>query len=287
MNITLLLPLMLVAAPAVESTPSPTTRLYVRTLPPGATVTVDGESLGTSDGLFLVPPGVRKVSVELDGYGPQVRQIEVRQGWISRVEIELKDPWAGWTHHPPESPTTQGDAVIPSEPTPIHWVDADRVYLSHVDDTAETWQVRAGKCTVWFQRPAASSQLVGVEIFATIPPDLPSHEDDFEIVLMDERSQVIKRLPRSYGELKPGPLQWHTLPIEPTEVPERFFIGFSFKVYKVYEDQGITLGIDGNVSASHSRLSLPAEDLAILDTEPSDWMIRAVLTPAPKNVEIR
>jgi len=68
----------------------PTTRLYVRTIPAGAKIVLDGEELGTSDGLFLVPPGVKKITLEMDGYDPKGETVEVRDGWITRVEVELK-----------------------------------------------------------------------------------------------------------------------------------------------------------------------------------------------------
>ncbi len=76
--------------PSVEAAGTPKTRLYVRTVPPGATVTVDGEKIGTSDGLFLVPPGVRKVTIELEGYGPKDLKVDVPEGWIKRVVVELQ-----------------------------------------------------------------------------------------------------------------------------------------------------------------------------------------------------
>lgn len=74
-------------APQVETATAATTRLYVKTLPPGAEVTLDGTPLGASDGLFLVPAGIGKVSVQFEGGEPQVRQVEIIEGRITRVEI--------------------------------------------------------------------------------------------------------------------------------------------------------------------------------------------------------
>ena len=45
----------------LETFETASTRLFVRTIPPGATVYVDGKPLGDTDGLFFVSPGVRKV----------------------------------------------------------------------------------------------------------------------------------------------------------------------------------------------------------------------------------
>lgn len=73
--------------PQVETATAATTRLYVKTLPPGAEVTLDGMPLGASDGLFLVPAGTGKVSVQFERGEPQVRQVEIVEGRITRVEI--------------------------------------------------------------------------------------------------------------------------------------------------------------------------------------------------------
>lgn len=94
----------------VEASATPKTRLYVRTIPPGAQVTVDGEALGTSDGLFLVPAGAVNVSVAFDGHAPQVQQVEIAEGQITRIEIALNDgarPAAA-----PESPASSPAAFV-------------------------------------------------------------------------------------------------------------------------------------------------------------------------------
>ncbi len=83
--------LMVLAAQPVETSPTPTTRLYVRTLPPGARVVLDGKELGTTDGLFLVPPGTGKLSIALDGQQPEIRQVEISEGRITRIEVTLKE----------------------------------------------------------------------------------------------------------------------------------------------------------------------------------------------------
>ena len=73
----------------VTTRPEPTTRLYVRTMPPGAKIVLDGEELGTSNGLFLVPPGVKEITLKMDGYDPKRETVEVHDGRITRVELEL------------------------------------------------------------------------------------------------------------------------------------------------------------------------------------------------------
>jgi hypothetical protein len=73
----------------VEITERARTRLYVRTIPPGAQVTLDGKPLGASDGLFLVPAGVGKLKIQFDGAEPRIEQIEVPEGRITRVVVDL------------------------------------------------------------------------------------------------------------------------------------------------------------------------------------------------------
>ncbi|MGO9115084.1 MAG: LamG-like jellyroll fold domain-containing protein [Thermoguttaceae bacterium] len=87
----LFLTLFSVAAPPVETSPTPTTRLYVRTIPPGAEVRLDGKPAGKSDDLFMVPAGVQKmtIEVELDGHYPERQEVQIGGGRITRVELKM------------------------------------------------------------------------------------------------------------------------------------------------------------------------------------------------------
>ena len=73
----------------METAKEPSTHLYVRTIPPGAKIILD-EQPGTTDGLLSVTPGKHRIAVELDGYAPDRREVEVPQGRITRVEVTLK-----------------------------------------------------------------------------------------------------------------------------------------------------------------------------------------------------
>ena len=50
----------------------------------------DGQCVGKSDDIFQVLPGGHKITVELDGYAPETREIEIHEGRIARVRIELQ-----------------------------------------------------------------------------------------------------------------------------------------------------------------------------------------------------
>lgn len=82
-------------AEGVQASDTPTTRLYVKTIPPGAQVMLDGKPLGPSDGLFLVPAGVGRVSVQFDGQAPRVQQVEIAAGQITRLEIQSAEAGIG------------------------------------------------------------------------------------------------------------------------------------------------------------------------------------------------
>jgi len=77
----------------VTARAEPTTRLYVRTVPPGAAVKIDGKRSGNSDRLFQMPAGVKTilVEVELDGRDDR-KEVIVRGGRITRVEFDLTPP---------------------------------------------------------------------------------------------------------------------------------------------------------------------------------------------------
>jgi hypothetical protein len=90
MNATVLsLVLATVLAPPATTSAQRSTRIYVRTTPPGASIILDGKELGKSDGLFLVPSGVRTITLEMDGHDPEAKTVDVKEGWITRVEVRM------------------------------------------------------------------------------------------------------------------------------------------------------------------------------------------------------
>ena len=133
---------------AGEVSASPPTRLYVRTVPPGAKVTLEGKSLGKSDALFSVAPGTQTVSVELDGYLPEERRVEIRAEEITRVELQLKRrPEAEIQTGTPATPSAaKGDAEKKDDGASI----AANAYLIDADLPAP---VRGAMLTVLRQHP--------------------------------------------------------------------------------------------------------------------------------------
>ncbi len=78
------------AAEPVKTGEERETLLYIRTDPPGAKVLINGEEVGTSDGLFKVEPGSGTILVELEGRKPGERQVIIRANAITRVELSLE-----------------------------------------------------------------------------------------------------------------------------------------------------------------------------------------------------
>ncbi len=91
MNTTLLsLALFCLVAPPVKTEKTPQTLLYVRTTPSGAEIRLNGKPLGTSNNLFPVEPGDYKIVIDLEGHQPNEQKITIREGRITRIELELK-----------------------------------------------------------------------------------------------------------------------------------------------------------------------------------------------------
>lgn len=100
MTTTLLtLALLCVTPPPPQTAEKPDTLLYIRTTPAGAEIRLNGKPLGTSDGLFPIKPGAYKIVVDLQGHKPKEQQITIRNGRITRLELQLdKRPVAKPTH---------------------------------------------------------------------------------------------------------------------------------------------------------------------------------------------
>lgn len=97
-----------IVAVSVRSSENPLTQLYVRTIPAGAQVLLNGKPLGNSNGLYPVKPGDYRIVIDLDEYEPHEQQITIRNGRITRIELEFKKQ--PQTAQPPSSATDTDDA---------------------------------------------------------------------------------------------------------------------------------------------------------------------------------
>ncbi len=87
---------------------NPPTELYVRTDPPGARISVDGEAMGTSPALIEVEPGVYEIVVKLAGHDPEREKVAVPATEITRVIFELKKRAEGAGGTAPRGPDSTG-----------------------------------------------------------------------------------------------------------------------------------------------------------------------------------
>jgi tetratricopeptide (TPR) repeat protein len=97
----------------VETGEKRDTLLYVRTVPSGAKVLLDGKELGTSNGMFHVAPGVGTIQVELNGHAPNKKKVTIRAEGVTRVELALKPQNGGEESDAEESAseTVSGNAT--------------------------------------------------------------------------------------------------------------------------------------------------------------------------------
>ena len=111
----------------VETSRTADTLLYIRTVPSGAQILLDGKPLGSSDGLFPVKAGTYKIVVDLEGHEPQKQQISIRDGQITRIELELNrsasvTSWTCSMHplirlpKPGKCPICEANLITPRKP---------------------------------------------------------------------------------------------------------------------------------------------------------------------------
>jgi hypothetical protein len=232
-------------APDVETTPDAKTQLYVKTVPPGAAVVVDGKTLGKSDGLFDLAAGTHKLNLKLDGFVAEARVIEIRQGEITRVEVRLK-----------------------------RLSDAETV-LSHVADSSDEMRSFADSgFAVAFRRPEDAKSIAAVKLFAARYGTPEPPEENFHIYLLDEKRKVLEQIAVPYSRIERGPLRWYTLEFPAIEVPEKFYVALWFDAEST---KGVYLGMDRDIRQSHSFIGLPDKGFHKVN-ESYDWMIRAVVT---------
>ena len=115
----------------------PLTKLYIKTVPVGARVFLDGKEIGHSDDLFVVGPGTHTIRVQLDGYAPQEKDVQVPSERITRLELEFS-----------KVPATS-TAKVPSEGAE----DAGIAATAYLRKTEVSEAVRKAMLTVLRQHP--------------------------------------------------------------------------------------------------------------------------------------
>lgn len=229
----------------IETSPEAKTQLYVKTVPSGAEVTLDGRVVGKSDKLFDATAGVHKLAISLPGYIVDERTVEVRDGEITRVEVTLKKR-----------------------------SDQETV-LSYVGETSSGKRSFADSGhAVAFERPAGAKSIVAVKLFGTRYGYPSPPRENFHIYLLDQNQKVLEHIAVPYSKVERGEMKWQTFEFSPVNVPEKFMVAFWFNAEAT---KGVFVGMDKNASG-HSYAGLPDKGYQKLE-EPAEWMIRAVVTP--------
>ena len=150
--------------------------------------------------------------------------------------------------------------------------------LGYVGDTSENKRSIGGSGhAIAFDRPADAKNLAAIQIYAGRYglPQPPA--EDFHVYVLDKDRKVLRDFTFPYAKIARSPMQWYALKLPPAEVPEHFYVALSFNPH---ETKGIYLGLDKTGKPSHSYVGLPEDGYEPLG-EPSDWMVRAIMTTAP------
>ena len=229
----------------VETTPQTKTQLYVKTVPEGAEVTLDGKSLGTSSTLVEVTPGSHRLTLRLEGYVPEERLIDAKEGEITRIEVRLKQ--------------RAGKQQV----------------LGYVGDLQTGVQSYADSGhAVVFQRPADKKSIVAVKLFGSRYGYETPPEEDFHIYLLDQNRKVLEHVAVPYRKIERGVARWFTIDMPPVEVPEKFFVAVWFDAKRT---KGFFMGKENTDEATHSYAGLPDKGFHKVE-QPYEWMIRAVVS---------
>ncbi|MEZ8221923.1 hypothetical protein GG496_002093 [Candidatus Fervidibacteria bacterium JGI MDM2 JNZ-1-D12] len=139
------------------------------------------------------------------------------------------------------------------------------------------WSIAGSGHGIIFVKPEGKWQLVAVEFYGARYGALQPPDEDFSIFLCNEKFEVIREFRAPYSLFaQQGEWKWERISVEPTEVPDFFYIVIAFNPTAT---KGIYMAYDADVPRSHSREAFPGSHL--MDTEKTyDWMIRCYLKPA-------
>ena len=139
------------------------------------------------------------------------------------------------------------------------------------------WSIAGSGHGVIFCKPKGRWQLLAVEFYGARYGELRPPDEDFSIFLCDLDFKVIREFKAPYSLFaQRGEWKWERIVVEPTEVPDFFYIIIAFNPTAT---KGIYMAYDSDVPISHSRIAFP--DSHLFDTEKVyDWMIRCYLKPA-------
>ncbi len=175
-------------------------------------------------------------------------------------------------------PPSQDELAAQLAKTEGNVVPDGTVPLSRVDETAEDKRnLAASGHAVRFARPGNRRFVEAIQIFGSRYGTATPPKDDFHVYLLNEKFQVLSHLKFPYALIPRGDMKWHTLRTPSIEVPETFHAAVAFNPHRT---KGVYLGLDENVSESHSFTGLVGDGFSPWEHN-SNWMIRIHLAAQP------
>jgi hypothetical protein len=154
--------------------------------------------------------------------------------------------------------------------------------FSYVKDrTTDKWSLGGSGHAVLFERPAKADTLIAVQIFAGRYGMANPPAEDFHVYLLDENRNILSDFRFPYGMIRrTTEMHWYSLPIHPPmALPQKFHIALNFNPQQT---KGIYLGIDKDVTESHSFTGVPGLAKGLVTVNGTkfagEWMVRPVLT---------
>jgi tetratricopeptide (TPR) repeat protein len=160
-------------------------------------------------------------------------------------------------------------AVVPTVPAGV-------TRLSYVKDRSEArWSLGGSGHAVLFERTAEKATVTAVQIFASRYGTSVAPTEDFHVYLLNEDRTVIGDFHFPYSTIeRTVAMRWYNLlMVPPAAVPQKFYVALDFNPT---EYKGIYLGLDSDISISHSFVGLPTKGYKLVDKN-FDWMVRPVL----------
>jgi formylglycine-generating enzyme required for sulfatase activity len=182
-----------------------------------------------------------------------------------------------------------------AEGPPLPGPGTERIVLQHDDSTVEAGKkLEKSGHVVLFTRPAEGPKfLTEIQVYGRVYglPRIPQEGQwfpadwdaetpevaEFVVHLCDAQGKELKELRLPYSRLECGPERWHSIVLEPTEVPEQFAVVLEFRSG---EAQGVYVGIDANAKEAFSREGLPGQSWREME-KPGNWMVRAMVGKYP------
>ncbi len=241
----------------IETQPDAETLLYVKTMPSGAEVRLNGAAVGLSGKLLPVTPGNYTLVVDMSGHKPYKQQITIEDGRITRIEVTLRKE--------------QGNRIT----VPLM---TGRGTLKHDDGTADGKRSIGGSGEmIKFVLPEGNWKVRGVQIYGSrygypTPPN-----EDFLVYFLNNDLEEVASEGAPYRLFKRGPPRWVRIRFdEPVEVSKEFWVCANFNAERT---KGVYVSYDKSTGGQYSKIGLPGADAKDVDFG-GDWMIRVDLVPA-------